>query len=179
MITKTYKKKIINNFLISKFNIKNIFKLPEIKKLKISAIHKNNKLFFFLVISVFLLIGNYPKKTITRKKQGANTSTNLQLDVSLTKKKDIYNTLTILIFLIYSEIPGFKGFTLKNLNGKIGSFDYNILPYFFELNKRVSRKELPLRNKTINLKVNIEFNQLDKKKNIFVLRALHFPINGI
>ena len=65
------------------------------------------------------------------------------------------------------------------MNGKIGSFDYNILPYFFELNKRVSRKELPLRNKTINLKVNIEFNQLDKKKNIFVLRALHFPINSI
>lgn len=176
MLHNKYKKKIINNLIISKFNIKNIFKLPEIKGIEINSTHKNNKLFFFLVTNILLLTANYPKKKI---KKSTHNSIQTQLRVNITKKKKIFNLITMLIFLVYSEIPGFKGFQLKNIHNETSNFNYNILPHFFEVNKRVSRKELPLRNKTINFQLNIKFNTKNKNKNIFILKALQFPITVI
>ena len=123
-----------------------------------------------------MLTANYPKKKI---KKSTHNTTQTQLRINITKKKNIFNLITMLIFLVYSEVPGFKGFQLKNIHKETGNFNYNILPYFFEVNKRVSRKELPLRNKTINFQLNIKFNSKNKNKNLFILKALQFPITVI
>lgn len=175
MIHNKYKKKIINNLIISKFNIKNIFELPEIKKVKAGTTHKNNKLFFILVASAILLTANYPKKKITKKVKGFKNP-QLQLFLTFTKKKYIYNFLTMLIFLVYSEIPNFRGFNSNDISEKTGIFNYNFLPFFFEVSNKVLKEQLPLKSININFKISIEFKNSNKNINIFLLKALQFPI---
>jgi len=175
MLHNKYKKKIINNLIISKFNTKNFFKLPEIKKVKVSTTHTNNKLFFILIATAILLTANYPKKKITKKVKGYKNS-QLHIFVTFTKNKDIYNFLTMLIFLVYSEIPNFRGFNSKDIHGKIGIFNYNFLPFFFEVSNKVLKEQLPLKSTNINFQINIEFKNSNKNMNIFLLKALQFPI---
>jgi ribosomal protein L5 len=180
MAYKNYNKQILSNFLVSKFNIKNTNDLPSIKSFEISSTNKNTRYLFFLAATTLLLTAKYPEKIIkkTRNKgQAGMSSTNIQLKCSLTNQREIFSFLFNLIYLTYAEIPGFKGFSPETLDNQTGVFNLNFLPYFPEISRRVSRNELPLRNKQINYTIKVVFSSKNKNKNMFVLKALQFPIN--
>ena len=180
MTYKNYTKHILTHFSISKFNIKNVNELPTIKSVEVSSTNKNTRYLFFLAATTLLLTAKYPAKIVKKasNKGQLEPVTNLQLKCALTNQRELFYFLFNLIYLIYAEIPGFKGFANKSLTNQTGVFDLNFLPYFSEVSRRVSRNELPLRNKQLKYTVKINFSSKNKNKNIFILRALQFPINN-
>jgi ribosomal protein L5 len=180
MAYKNYNKQILSNFLVSKFKIKNPNNLPAIKSVEVSSTNKNTRHLFFLAATTLLLTAKYPTKINQKTRSKGHPgmpSTNLQLKCSLTNQREIFYFLFNLIYLTYAEIPGFKGFAKESLANQTGVFNLNFLPYFPEISRRVSRNELPLRNKQLNYTVKITFSSKNKNKNIFILKALQFPIN--
>lgn len=173
----THYKKIVSYDLISKFNYKNSYQIPEIVEISINMsslkLTSDKRQIIPLLVAIELISGQRGTLTISKKnrihlkiKKGMVMGCKVTLN-----KKNSYNFLENLIIFVLPNLKEFKGFSINEKTPSILSFKIDDVLSFFELNNEfLNFSQLP----PINVTIKVNSKDIDETK--LLLNSFNFPI---
>ncbi len=171
-----YKKNIIKK-IINKFNYKSIMQVPKLIKIVINVglnIKNFDKKNFSIILNNIELISSQ-KAIITKSKKSISNfkiRKNMPIGCKVTlRKKNMWNFLDRLIFIVIPRIRDFRGFSRKciDLNGNlnIGIKEHTIFPEInYEKAKHIH-----------GMNISIVLNNCGFDKSSYLFKKLLFPFN--
>jgi len=173
----THYKKVISYDLISKFNYKNSFELPNIKEISINMssfkLAHDKRQIIPLLTAIELISGQRGKLTFSKKnkihlkiKEGMVMGCKVTLN-----KKNSYDFLESLIVFVFPNLKEFKGITINDKSPSIISFKIDDPLNFFELNNEfLNFSKLP----PVNITIKTDSKTVNETK--VLLSYFNFPI---
>ena len=173
----THYKKVVSYDLISKFNYKNSYQIPNINEISINLsslkLTLDKRQIIPFLVAIELISGQKGTLTTSKKnrihlkvKQGMVMGCKVTLN-----KKNSYNFLENLIIFVLPNLKEFKGFSINKKIPTIISFKIEDILNFFELNNEfLNFSQMPPINITIKL------NSKEINESNILLNSFNFPL---
>jgi len=170
-------KKIISYDLITKFNYKNSFQIPNIEEISINIsslkLALDKRQIVPLLVAIELISGQKGRMTFSKKnKIHLKVKKGMVMGCKVTlNKQNSYNFLENLIVFVFPQLKEFSGLTINNKTPSILSFKITDILNFFELNNEFFNfSKMP----PVHITIKTNSKKISETKTL--LNSFNFPL---